>query len=69
VNNAMTTSGADTFALPRLTVGRGTSMDDFRQMVNGHDTTTLRRDRILTSGYSVVRRTRSTLRAARRSAA
>jgi peptidoglycan/xylan/chitin deacetylase (PgdA/CDA1 family) len=69
VNNAMTTSAADTFALPRLTVGRGTSMDDFRKMVNGHDSTTLRRDRILTSGYSVVRRTRSTLRAARHSAA
>jgi hypothetical protein len=64
----MTTSAADAFALPRLTVRRATTMDDFRKMVNGHDTTMLQRDRILTSGYSVVRRTRSTLRALRRSA-
>ena len=68
VGNAMTTSAADTFALPRLTVRRATTTDDFRKMVNGHDTTMLLRDRILTSGYSVVRRARSTLRAARQSA-
>ena len=64
----MTTSAADTFTLPRLTVRRTTTMDDFRKMVNGQDTLTLRRDRILTSGFSVVRRSRSTLAAIRRSA-
>ncbi len=37
-------------------------MDEFRKMVNGHDTLTLRRDRFLTSGFSVVRRAKSTLR-------
>ncbi len=35
------------------------------KMVNGQDTLTLRRDRVLTSGYSVVRRARSALRARR----
>lgn len=65
VNNALTTSAADKFALPRLTVQRATTMDDFRQMVHGHDTMTLRRDRVLTAGFTVVRRTKSTLRALR----
>jgi peptidoglycan/xylan/chitin deacetylase (PgdA/CDA1 family) len=65
VGNAMTTGQADKFALPRLTVRRSTTMDDFRRMVNGHDTVTLHRDRILTHGFAVVRRTRSTLRAVR----
>jgi peptidoglycan/xylan/chitin deacetylase (PgdA/CDA1 family) len=68
VGNALTTSAADAFALPRLTVRRATTIDDFRKMVNGRDTTMLQRDRILTSGYSVVRRTRSTLRSLRRTA-
>ena len=65
VDNAMTTDGADSFTLPRLTVRRTTSMDEFRKIVNGQDTLTLRRDRVLTSGYSVVRRARSALRTMR----
>ena len=65
VGNAMTTDAADAFALPRLTVQRATSMDAFRKIVSGKDTMPLRRDRILTSGYSVVRRAKSTLRAMR----
>jgi peptidoglycan/xylan/chitin deacetylase (PgdA/CDA1 family) len=65
VGNAMTTTGADTFALPRLTVRRSTPMDEFSAMVNGQDTLTMRRDRFLTSGYSVVRRARSTMRSMR----
>jgi peptidoglycan/xylan/chitin deacetylase (PgdA/CDA1 family) len=68
VGNAMTSGAADTFAIPRLTVRRATTMDDFHKMVNGQDTMMLARDRILTSGYSVVRRARSTLRAVRRPA-
>jgi peptidoglycan/xylan/chitin deacetylase (PgdA/CDA1 family) len=68
VGNNLTTGAADKFALPRLTVRRATTMDDFRKMVNGHDTTMLQRDRILTSGYSVVRQAKSTLRTLRGSA-
>ena len=65
VSNAMATSAADTFTIPRLTVRRTTSMGDFRKMVNGQDTMVLRRDRILTSGFTVVRRAKSTVRAMR----
>jgi hypothetical protein len=43
-------------------------MGDFGKMVNGQDTLLLHRDRILTSGFSVVRRARSTLRAIRQPA-
>jgi len=65
VSNAMATSAADTFTIPRLTVRRTTSMDEFRKMVNGQDTMVLRRDRILTNGFTVVRRAKSTVRAMR----
>jgi peptidoglycan/xylan/chitin deacetylase (PgdA/CDA1 family) len=64
VDNAMTTSGADQFTLPRLTVKRTTTIESFRKMVNGHDTLTLRRDRALTGAFSVVRRARAGLGAA-----
>jgi peptidoglycan/xylan/chitin deacetylase (PgdA/CDA1 family) len=59
VDNALTASSADTFALPRLTVGQSTTMDSFRKMVNGQDTAELQHARVLTKGYSVVRRARS----------
>ena len=36
-----------------------------RQMVHGHDTMMLRRDRVLTAGFTVVRRAKSTLRVLR----
>lgn len=62
VGNELATSAACGFALPRLTVRRATTMDDFRRMVNGQDTMLLRRDRLLTKGFSVVRRVRSTIR-------
>ncbi len=65
VNNFMTTGAYDHFALPRLTAQRSTTIDQFRTMVNGHDTLTLHRDRFLTRGYSVVRRARASVRAAR----
>jgi peptidoglycan/xylan/chitin deacetylase (PgdA/CDA1 family) len=64
VGNALTTNGADNFALPRLTVKRTTTMDSFRKMVNGQPTLTLRRDRALSSAFSVVRRAKARLRAA-----
>jgi peptidoglycan/xylan/chitin deacetylase (PgdA/CDA1 family) len=61
VDNALTTSAAGKFTLPRLTVQRATTLDDFAAMVNGEDTAALRRDRMLSKVSSVVRRARSTL--------
>jgi peptidoglycan/xylan/chitin deacetylase (PgdA/CDA1 family) len=65
VDNSLTTGDSDPYALPRLTVQRSTALGDFRAMVNGQDTPTLRRARMLSQGYSVVRRARSALRAPR----
>ena len=65
VGNALTTGAADPFTLPRLTVQRATSIGEFRKIVNGQGTMVLRRDRILTNGYTVVRRAKSALRALR----
>jgi peptidoglycan/xylan/chitin deacetylase (PgdA/CDA1 family) len=62
VGNALTTDAANPFTLPRLTVRRSTSANEFRKVVNGQDTMTVRRERILTKGYAVVRHVRSTLR-------
>ncbi|HEX3712317.1 MAG TPA: polysaccharide deacetylase family protein [Trebonia sp.] len=64
VGNALTKTGADAFALPRLTVKRSTTMDSFRRMVNGLDTVALQRDRAFTRGYSVVRRAKSSVKSA-----
>ena len=61
VDNALTTEAAGRFTLPRLTVRRTTAMEQFRRMVNGKDTLALRQARVLTRGFSVVRRARSTL--------
>lgn len=64
VGNAMTTSADGKFTLPRLTVQRATTMDGFRDLVNGVDTFRIRRDRMLTKGFAVVRRVKSTLKLA-----
>jgi peptidoglycan/xylan/chitin deacetylase (PgdA/CDA1 family) len=64
VDNAMTTSAAERFTFPRLTVRRTTTMDGFRKLVNGQDTLALRRNRVLTKGFLVVRRAKSTLKLA-----
>ena len=61
VDNAVTTDAAEKFTLPRLTVRRTTTMDQFRRMVNGKDTLALRQARVLTKGFSVVRRAKSRL--------
>lgn len=66
VGNALTTSAAGSFTIPRVTVQRTTTMDSFRKMVNGQDTLTLRRDRLLTLGFSVIRRARAAAGAAQR---
>jgi peptidoglycan/xylan/chitin deacetylase (PgdA/CDA1 family) len=60
VDNALTTSAAEKFTFPRLTVQRATTMDDFRKMVNGEDTSAMRRDRMMTKVSLVVRRAKST---------
>jgi len=65
VGNALTTSGAGKFTLPRLTVRRSTSIDEFSKMVNGHETLTVRRDRFLTKGFTVVRRAMAAVGAGR----
>jgi peptidoglycan/xylan/chitin deacetylase (PgdA/CDA1 family) len=49
----------DSFALPRLTVRRSTSIDVFAQIVRSHRIArTFAVDRALTAGWAVVRRTR-----------
>jgi peptidoglycan/xylan/chitin deacetylase (PgdA/CDA1 family) len=68
VGNALTTGAADPFTLPRLTVRRSTSVNEFRNVVNGQDTMTVRRERALTKGYAVVRHVRSSLRERREQA-
>ena len=65
VDNVLATSAANQFTIPRLTIKRTTTMPDFRKMVNGQDTLTIKRDRVLSSGFSVVRRAKSTLVARR----
>lgn len=61
VRNLIASPGADPFAIPRLTVHRTTTLAEFRAMVDGHLTLTLMKDRALTRGYAVVRRTRALL--------
>lgn len=68
VGNAMTTGAAGKFTYPRLTVRRTTTMDEFRNMANGKDTLLVRRDRMLTKGFAVVRRGMSALGVARQPA-
>jgi peptidoglycan/xylan/chitin deacetylase (PgdA/CDA1 family) len=65
VGNRVATSKADPFAVPRLTVKRATSLDEFSRLISGRDTVTLRQDRILTNGWAVVRGTRRVLRQVR----
>lgn len=61
VDNALTTSTAERFTFPRLTVQRTTTMDEFRKMVNGEETAGLRRERTMSKVSSMVRRAKSTL--------
>jgi peptidoglycan/xylan/chitin deacetylase (PgdA/CDA1 family) len=67
VRNAMAGVNPDLFALPRLTVARSTTMSVFRQLVNGEN---LRRiylkDRALTKGWAVARRSMATVERASR---
>jgi hypothetical protein len=63
VNNALVASRHDRFAMPRLTVGRGTTPAKFQAAVAGRGVPVVYvRERTLTTGYAVVRRTRRALR-------
>ena len=64
VANAMADAGRDRFALPRLTVRRSTRQRTFDQMMRGqHVPVIFAKDRSLTRGWAMVRRTRAVMRA------
>ncbi|MBB2911151.1 peptidoglycan/xylan/chitin deacetylase (PgdA/CDA1 family) [Streptosporangium becharense] len=66
VNNAIAADRHDVLALPRLTVAQGTSMKMFSRAVEGNQIPLIyARERALTKGYAVVRRTRYGLRRVR----
>jgi len=66
VNNAIAADRHDVLAIPRLTVARHTTMSMFKRAVAGTGVPLIYlRERILTKGYAVVRRTRYGLRRVR----
>jgi peptidoglycan/xylan/chitin deacetylase (PgdA/CDA1 family) len=63
VNNALVAPAHDRFAMPRLTIGRSTTMTKFQAAVAGRGVPALYlKERTLTNGYAVVRRTKSAVR-------
>jgi peptidoglycan/xylan/chitin deacetylase (PgdA/CDA1 family) len=66
VGNMTASPASDLFALPRLTVRRSTMMPAFERIVHGSVPMMLRKDRVLTKGWAMVRRTRATLSTASR---
>ncbi|MFI6498800.1 polysaccharide deacetylase family protein [Nonomuraea typhae] len=63
VGNAVAADRHDMLAVPRLTVARRTSMEKFRRAVEGRGVPLLYlRERALTKGYALVRRTRYAMR-------
>ncbi|MEO3873927.1 polysaccharide deacetylase family protein [Nonomuraea sp. B12E4] len=59
VNNSLAADRHDVLAIPRLTVGKGTTLSMFKRAVEGSSVPLIYlRERILTKGYAVVRRTR-----------
>ncbi|MCG5212676.1 polysaccharide deacetylase family protein [Streptosporangium sp. KLBMP 9127] len=66
VANDLSATGDDVLAMPRLTIARGTTMNMFRRAVEGRAVPLIYlRERLLTKGYAVVRRTRYGLRRVR----
>lgn len=65
VRNMMTGPDPDLFHLPRLTVHDSTGLAEFRRLVEGQLALSMVRDRALTAGWSVVRRSKGVLAAAR----
>jgi peptidoglycan/xylan/chitin deacetylase (PgdA/CDA1 family) len=67
VGNALPDSATDPLALPRLTVRRSTTMPTFQQITQSRNIPMIfRKDRALTKGYAMVRRTRAALGQVRR---
>jgi peptidoglycan/xylan/chitin deacetylase (PgdA/CDA1 family) len=66
VRNGMVDPESDLFRLPRLTVHQSTSLSEFQRLVNGQFVFTVARDRALTAGWSVMRRSRAVLTRATR---
>jgi len=63
VGNAIAGAVGDPFARPRLTVRRSTSLPTFERMVRGRQVPVIfAKDRALTRGWAVVRRTRAAVR-------
>ncbi|GAA3551706.1 hypothetical protein GCM10022419_035010 [Nonomuraea rosea] len=59
VSNTIAADRHDMLAIPRLTVGKGTTINMFKRAVEGNSVPLIYlRERILTKGYAVVRRTR-----------
>ena len=58
VSNMALNSTSDLFALPRLTIRRSVTASTFQQIVHGRVPMMLRKDRALTKGWAMVRRTR-----------
>ncbi|MEU9184489.1 polysaccharide deacetylase family protein [Streptomyces sp. NPDC048484] len=68
VGNALARRRQGPYALRRVTVRRGTGIEEFERLVEGRAITrTFARDRALTKGYSMVRRARQVRRKAIRS--
>ncbi|GAA5055708.1 peptidoglycan/xylan/chitin deacetylase (PgdA/CDA1 family) [Thermocatellispora tengchongensis] len=66
VNNDLADDGDDILALPRLTVAKGTTIAMFRRAVQDRGIPLIYfRERLLTKGYAVVRRTRYGVRRVR----
>jgi peptidoglycan/xylan/chitin deacetylase (PgdA/CDA1 family) len=65
VRNMMTSPDSDLFRLPRLTVHHSTGLAEFRRLVEGQLALSVVRDRALTAGWSVVRRSKSALATAK----
>lgn len=62
VGNALPGMGSDPFALPRLTVRRSTTIPAYQQITHSRNIPMIfLKDRALTKGYAMVRRTRAAL--------
>jgi hypothetical protein len=58
VSNMVLNSTSDLFALPRLTIRRSVAVPTFQEIVRGRVPMMLWKDRALTKGWAMVRRTR-----------
>ena len=61
VQNMMASPASDPFALPRMTIQRSTTILEFQQLISGHATAQLLRERALTKAWATVRRARATV--------